>query len=82
APPVVASDDLEWSETDGTLHVRWNAADFPSLSVVHCGALRTTVGLRVTGGDVSLDTSALPNGGSFEFSVEGKLDGRCLAAPR
>jgi hypothetical protein len=52
-------------ERDGVLHVTWDAKASPYVSVVHEGAVRTTLALRLQGGSADLPLEGLPKGGRF-----------------
>jgi len=52
-------------ERDGVLHVTWDAAADPIVSVVHVGERDTTLALRLQGGSADLPLGGLPKGGRF-----------------
>jgi hypothetical protein len=56
-------------ERDGILHVTWDAKAMPYVSIVHEGATRTTLALRLQGGSADLPLAGLPKGG--HFTVQG-----------
>ena len=50
-------------EADGALHLVWNVQKHPYATVVHEGAVRTTLALHLAGGRADLPLDRLPEGG-------------------
>ncbi len=73
---------VDWSESGGLLNVRWTGpARFASVTHVADGR-RTVLALHREGGSLVADTSALPAGGTFEFSLSEGLNARLVVVPR
>lgn len=60
---------LTFSESNGRLHVNWDASRHQFLSVTHVGAQRTTLALDAQGGRLDLALSGVPGGGRYEFGL-------------
>ena len=60
-----ASNAATMTEADGILHLRWNAATHPYLTVIHEGVQRTTLALNLEGGSADLPIAELPSDGQF-----------------
>lgn len=73
---------IRWRERSGKLLVHWDATANPSLSVRHVGAAVTALGIRMQGGYAEIDTSAVPAGGEWEFSLSNGLSAKVHKAPR
>ncbi len=73
---------LQWSERQGQLILQWDQDAYASLTVVHDGAQRRTLGLRLSGGQASLPIADLPVGGSYEFCFAQGVDGLCIRMAR
>ena len=68
---------------DGFLHLTWNSALHPGLSVVHRGGgQRQTLALDLEGGAASLPITGLPPGGSFELALRRGLELQRLVVER
>lgn len=65
---------LQASEQAGVLHVSWDAAHHPYLSVTHIGMKRSVLALELSGGSAALPLGALPAGGRFEFGLSDGLN--------
>jgi hypothetical protein len=52
-------------ESDGLLHLEWDAHAHPFVNVLYEGTRRTALGLNLTGGSVDLPLAGLPPGGQF-----------------
>ena len=61
----ICSGTATMTESDGFLHIRWNAAAHPYLTVSHEGAQRTTLALNLEGGSADLPIAELPSDGQF-----------------
>jgi hypothetical protein len=74
---------VDWSEGAGQLSVRWNteAAAFASVTHVLDGQ-RTVLAMHRRGGEVVADTSGLPAGGVFEFSLSDGLNAQLVTVRR
>ena len=77
--PAVA---LLASEQAGVLHVKWDAAQHPYLSVTHIGLKRSVLALQLEGGSAALSVAALPPGGLFEFGLSDGLNGERILRER
>jgi hypothetical protein len=63
------------TEQGGALQLAWDHTRHPYLTVTHVtGARRATLAQDLQGGSASLPVSALPAGGSFEFSLSDGLN--------
>jgi len=69
-------------ERDGHLHLTWDAAAHPFLSVVHVGTGRTTLALRLQGGSADLPLEGLPSGGRFVIQAGDGLRSRTFTRQR
>ena len=69
-------------ERNGYLHVTWDPAVHPFLSVVHEGAARTSLALRLQGGTADLPLEGLPSGGRFVLQAGDGLRSRTFARER
>ena len=77
--PVNDPMTVDWSESAGQLSIRWSAAArFASVTHVVDGQ-RTVLALHREGGSLVVDTSALPAGGTFEFSLSDGLNAQLVA---
>jgi hypothetical protein len=73
---------VDWSEDSGQLSVRWSAAArFASITHVVDGQ-RTVLALHREGGSLVADTTALPAGGTFEFSLSDGLNAQLVTVQR
>jgi hypothetical protein len=73
---------LQASEQAGVLHVSWDAARHPYLSVTHIGMKRSVLALQLEGGSATLPVAALPPGGQFEFGLSDGLNGERILRGR
>lgn len=74
---------IDWTERGGRVSVRWNAASAAYASVIYVlDGERTVLALHRQGGMLEVDTTGLPAGGSFEFSLSDGLNAQRLTAPR
>lgn len=76
------SSGLTWNESPGSVEVSWDHETYPSLTLVHVGAKRTTLVLNANSGQASVSTTEIPPGGAFEFSLANGLNGFCVAERR
>jgi hypothetical protein len=82
-PAAGTRPDVQWRESGALLQVAWNAVAWPYLTATHvAGGTRTVLAIDLTGGAGRVDTTALPAGGSFEFSVSDGLRSRLIEALR
>jgi hypothetical protein len=64
-------------EEGGALHLNWDSASHPYLSVTHvAGATRTTLAVDAQGGRAVLPVRGVAPGGQFEFSLSDGLNTR------
>ena len=61
-------------ETDGALHLAWDAAVHPYVNVLHEGAHTTTLALHLTGGAADLSLAGVPAGGRFTVQYSDGLN--------
>lgn len=73
---------VDWSEREGMLQVRWDAAAAPYLSVTHVGAERTVLAVNRRGGVLRVATGELPAGGAFEFGLSDGLNAQLVRGAR
>ena len=74
---------LQLSETDGTLLLRWDAANMPFLTVTWTdGSRRVNLAQDLHGGEVRLSTAQLPAGGKFEMVLSDGLNSRRVESKR
>lgn len=74
---------VDWGESGGQLSVRWNAAAASFASVTHVfEGQRTVLAMHRRGGELVADTSGLPAGGTFEFSLSDGLNPQLVTVPR
>jgi hypothetical protein len=68
----------------GKLALAWDAQAEPYAAVLHVAAdgRRTLVASDLTGGNASVDVSALPAGGRFEVSLSSSVGARLMKVPR
>ena len=65
------------------MSVRWNAASAAYASVTHVlNGERRVLALHRQGGTLEVETTGLPAGGSFEFSLSDGLNAQRLTVPR
>jgi hypothetical protein len=87
APAAAAGPALIWREVRsgaaGQLHVNWNGAAYPHLTVTHVsGSARTVLALNPRGGTAQIDLSGVPAGGELEFSVSDGLNAQVIVGRR
>ena len=72
------------TQTGGKLALAWNAQAEPYAAVLHVAAdgRKTVVASGLTGGNASVDVSALPAGGRFEVSLSSTLGARLMKVSR
>ena len=72
------------TQSGGKLVLTWNAQAEPSAAVLHVAAdgRKTVVASDLTGGNASVDVSALPAGGRFEVSLSSSLGARLMKVAR
>jgi len=74
---------VDWTESGGRVSVRWNVASSAYASVTHVlNGERRVLALHRQGGTIEVETTGLPAGGSFEFSLSDGLNAQRLTAPR
>ncbi len=74
---------VDWKESNGRVNVRWNASSAAYASVTYVlNGERTVLALHRQGGALEVETTGLPAGGSFEFSLSDGLNAQRLTAPR
>ncbi|QBC42607.1 hypothetical protein C1H71_02905 [Iodobacter fluviatilis] len=73
---------LQWQESAGKLQIRWNAGQYPHLSVLHIGKTRQVLANQARGGLLTVDTQSLPAGGQFEISLSDGLNPRLMYIKR
>jgi hypothetical protein len=69
-------------EQDGKLHLVWDAAVHPWVSVFHEGAQRTTLALHLTGGSADLPLAGVPEGGRFLVHYSDGLNAAVVVTQR
>ena len=71
-------------QSGGKLALAWNAQAEPYAAVLHVAAdgRKTVVASGLTGGNASVDVSALPAGGRFEVSLSSTLGARLMKVSR
>ncbi|GLH72923.1 hypothetical protein GETHLI_14250 [Geothrix limicola] len=69
-------------ESDGTLHLEWDALAHPFVSVLHEGTRRTTLGLNLSGGSADLPLDGVPSGGQFVIHFSDGLNAVIHNVPR
>ncbi|PKV47251.1 IPT/TIG domain-containing protein [Janthinobacterium sp. 61] len=71
-------------QSGGKLVLTWNAQAEPYAAVLHVAAdgRKTVVASDLTGGNASVDVSALPAGGRFEVSLSSSLGARLMKVAR
>ena len=81
-----AANDASFDATQsgGKLALAWNAQAEPYAAVLHVAAdgRKTVVASGLTGGNASVDVSALPAGGRFEVSLSSSIGGRLMKVMR
>ena len=81
-----AANDASFDATQagGKLALAWNAQAEPYAAVLHVAAdgRKTVVASGLTGGNASVDVSALPAGGRFEVSLSSTLGARLMKVSR
>ena len=72
------------TQSGGKLALVWNAEAEPYAAVLHVAAdgRKTVVASGLTGGNASVDVSALPAGGRFEVSLSSSVGGRLMKVQR
>ena len=72
------------TQSGGKLVLAWNAQAEPYAAVLHVAAdgRKTVVASDLTGGNASVDVSALPAGGRFEVSLSSSVGGRLMKVMR
>lgn len=72
------------TQSGGKLALAWNAQAEPYAAVLHVAAdgRKTVVASGLTGGNASVDVSALPAGGRFEVSLSSSVGGRLMKVMR
>ena len=72
------------TQSGGKLALVWNAEAEPYAAVLHVAAdgRKTVVASGLTGGNASVDVSALPAGGRFEVSLSSTLGARLMKVSR
>jgi hypothetical protein len=74
---------VDWSETNGTLRVQWDAAAASHIAVTYVAkGMRTVLGVSRSGGSAEFDVSQLPAGGRFEIALSDGLNARTVQARR
>ncbi|WP_293932969.1 IPT/TIG domain-containing protein [Iodobacter sp.] len=73
---------LQWQESAGKLQIRWNAGQYPHLSVLFSGKTRQVLANQAQGGLLTVDTKVLPAGGQFEISLSDGLNPRLMYIKR
>jgi trimeric autotransporter adhesin len=73
---------LQWQESAGKLQIRWNAGQYPHLSVLYSGKTRQVLATQARGGLLTVDTKSLPAGGQFEISLSDGLNPRLMYIKR
>ncbi|WP_436574787.1 IPT/TIG domain-containing protein [Janthinobacterium sp. HLS12-2] len=75
---------FDTTQSGGKLVLTWNAQAEPSAAVLHVAAdgRKTVVASDLTGGNASVDVSALPAGGRFEVSLSSSLGARLMKVAR
>ncbi|MGK5037359.1 hypothetical protein [Janthinobacterium sp. LB3P118] len=75
---------FEVKQSGGKLVLTWNAQAEPYAAVLHVAAdgRKTVVASDLTGGNASVDVSALPAGGRFEVSLSSSLGARLMKVAR
>jgi hypothetical protein len=74
---------VDWRESSDRLSVRWNASSAAYASVTYVlNGERRVLALHRQGGTLEVETTGLPAGGSFEFSLSDGLNAQRLTAPR
>ncbi|APA70240.1 hypothetical protein [Janthinobacterium sp. 1_2014MBL_MicDiv] len=72
------------TQSGGKLVLAWNAQAEPYAAVLHVAAdgRKTVIASELTGGNASVDVSALPAGGRFEVSLSSSVGGRLMKVMR
>jgi hypothetical protein len=74
---------VDWRESGGRVSVRWNASSAAYASVTYVlNGERRVLALHRQGGALEVETTGLPAGGSFEFSLSDGLNAQRLTALR
>ncbi|PVX34443.1 IPT/TIG domain-containing protein [Janthinobacterium sp. 78] len=75
---------FEVTQSAGKLVLVWDAQAEPYAAVLHVAAdgRKMVVASGLTGGNASVDVSALPAGGRFEVSLSSSVGGRLMKVPR
>jgi hypothetical protein len=74
---------LDWSERAGRLDLQWNGGAASYVSVTHVlNGTRTVLALNRQGGSLSVDTSGLPPGGTFEVSATNRFSAHAVTLQR
>jgi len=75
---------FEVTQSAGKLALVWDAQAEPYAAVLHVAAdgRKMVVASGLTGGNASVDVSALPAGGRFEVSLSSSVGGRLMKVPR
>jgi hypothetical protein len=74
---------VDWSESGGRLSLRWNASAASHATVTHVlDGTRTVLALQRQGGELVVDTTDLPAGGTFEISLSDGLNAQRVAVAR
>ncbi|PKB23565.1 IPT/TIG domain-containing protein [Janthinobacterium sp. 64] len=75
---------FEVTQSAGKLALVWDAQAEPYAAVLHVAAdgRKTVVASGLTGGNASVDVSALPAGGRFEVSLSSSVGGRLMKVQR
>ncbi|MGK5046153.1 IPT/TIG domain-containing protein [Janthinobacterium sp. GB4P2] len=75
---------FEVTQSGGKLGLAWDAQAEPYAAVLHVAAdgRKTLLASGLTGGNASVDASALPAGGRFEVSLSSSVGGRLMKVQR
>ncbi|HTN48269.1 MAG TPA: IPT/TIG domain-containing protein [Burkholderiaceae bacterium] len=83
APDLGRLRAVDWSESNGVLHVQWDTAAASHLAVTYVDkGQRTVLGVSRGGGSAEFDTAGLPAGGHFELALSDGLNARTLLLQR
>ena len=71
-----AGETFTLAEADGTLRLRWDATTHPYAGLIHLDAAgrRTTLALRLTGGDIQVPVAGFEPGGHYELVLSDGLN--------
>lgn len=73
---------LAWREQAGQLTLSWDARRYRYLSVQHIGQGNTVLARQLEGGQATLDTHALPQGGQWQLVLSDGLHTRLMRVAR